>query len=57
MTNLFPELNTVAISAPMTKGSMIFQSGDPRSAIYLVLSGRISQTEGSLRLMDRVHWA
>jgi CRP/FNR family transcriptional regulator len=42
MTDLFAELNAVAVSAPMPRGSVIFQNGDPGSAIYLVRSGRIA---------------
>lgn len=42
MTNLFAELNAVAICAPLPKGSVIFQSGDPGSAVYLIRSGRVA---------------
>lgn len=40
--DLFAELDAVAISAPMPKGSVIFQNGDPGSAVYLIRSGRIA---------------
>lgn len=36
MTELFAELNAVALAATMPKGSVVFQSGDPCSAVYLV---------------------
>jgi CRP/FNR family transcriptional regulator len=42
MTDLFAELDAVAISAPIRKGSVIFQNGDPGSAVYLIRSGRIA---------------
>lgn len=42
MIDLFSELNAVAISAPMPRGSVVFQNGDPASAVYLVRSGRIA---------------
>lgn len=42
MTDLFTELNAVAISAPMPKGSVVFQNGDPGSAVYLIRRGRIA---------------
>lgn len=42
MIDLFAGLNAVAISAPMPKGSVIFQNGDPGTAVYLIRSGRIA---------------
>jgi CRP/FNR family transcriptional regulator len=42
VTDLFAELDAVAIAAPMPKGSVIFQNGDPGSAVYLIRSGRIA---------------
>jgi CRP/FNR family transcriptional regulator len=42
MTDLFTELNAVAISARMPNGSVVFQNGDPGSAVYLIRWGRIA---------------
>jgi CRP-like cAMP-binding protein len=42
MIDPFAELNGVAISAPMPKGSVIFQNCDPGSTVYLIRSGRIA---------------
>jgi CRP-like cAMP-binding protein len=42
MTDLFAELNAAAISATMPRGSVLFQNGDPGSAVYLVRSGRVA---------------
>jgi CRP-like cAMP-binding protein len=40
--NLFREFEAIAIATPVAKGSFIFSSGDPASAIYVVRSGKIA---------------
>lgn len=40
--DLFAELDAIAISTPVEKGSFIFQSGDPASAVYVIRSGKIA---------------
>ncbi|HEY1501223.1 MAG TPA: cyclic nucleotide-binding domain-containing protein [Acidobacteriaceae bacterium] len=42
MTDLFAELNAVAIAAPVPKGTVIFQNRDPGTAVYLIRSGRVA---------------
>ncbi|MGA7525125.1 MAG: cyclic nucleotide-binding domain-containing protein [Acidobacteriaceae bacterium] len=42
MADLFAALDVVAVSAQMPRGSVIFQNGDPGSAVYLIRSGRIA---------------
>jgi CRP-like cAMP-binding protein len=40
--SLFQELDSIAIAAPVQKGSFVFSSGDPTSAVYVVRSGKIA---------------
>ncbi len=42
--NLFAELDAIAITAPVEKGSFVFSSGDQTSAVYVVRSGKIAVT-------------
>ncbi|HEX4037096.1 MAG TPA: Crp/Fnr family transcriptional regulator [Acidobacteriaceae bacterium] len=41
-SDLFRELDAIAISTPVKNGSLLFRHGDPASAVYLVRSGRIA---------------
>lgn len=39
--NLLKQLDELAISMPVARGSLIFRRGAPVSAVYVVLSGKI----------------
>jgi len=42
--DLFAELDTIAITTPVEKGSFVYSSGDQTSAVYVVRSGKIAIT-------------
>jgi len=38
--DLFRELDAIAIATPVEKGSFVFSSGDPASAVFVIRLGR-----------------
>ena len=40
--DLFRELDTLAIATPVEKGSFVFSSGDPASAVFVIRTGEIA---------------
>jgi CRP-like cAMP-binding protein len=42
--DLFAELDAIAITTPVEKGSFVYSSGDQTSAVYVVRSGKIAIT-------------
>jgi CRP-like cAMP-binding protein len=40
--NLFGELDVIAIATPVAKGSFVFSSGDPASAVFVVRTGKVA---------------
>jgi CRP-like cAMP-binding protein len=41
-TNLFRELDAIAIATPVRGGSFVFSSGDPASAVFVVRTGKVA---------------
>jgi CRP-like cAMP-binding protein len=39
--NLIKKLDELAVYTPVARGSLVFRSGDPASAVYIVRSGKI----------------
>jgi len=40
--DLFRELDAIAIATPVEKGSFVFSSGDPASAVFVIRTGKIA---------------
>jgi CRP-like cAMP-binding protein len=40
--DLFRELDAIAIATPVEKGSFVFSSGDPASAVFVIRTGKVA---------------